>query len=182
MRNTKKKFAFFTIPEYEKEQEWLRKQHNNGWKLISATAPCIYTFEKCQPEDVVYQLDYNQDGIQRKAEYVQMFEDCGWEYIVDMVGYSYFRKPVKEMNGKEEIFCDDESRLDMTRRVFRGRMVPLLVIFFLIIIPQLIVNMNSGDIFRRSMGWFYVALLVFYIILFCQFGIQYIKLKNKIRK
>lgn len=182
MRDTKIKLAFFTIPEYEKEQDWLRKQHNNGWKLISATVPCIYTFEKCEPEDVVYQLDYNPDGIQRKAEYVQMFKDCGWEYIGDMVGYSYFRKPVREMNGEEEIFCDDESKLDMARRVFRGRMVPLLVILFLIIIPQIIVNIRSEYIVQQNLAWIFVALFVFYIILFCQFGIQYMKLKEKIRR
>ena len=34
----------------------------------------------------------------------------------------YFRKPVSQMQGKmEEIFCDDESRLEMMRRMFLGR-------------------------------------------------------------
>lgn len=28
---TKLKIAFFTIPEYEKEQVWLAKQHKKGW-------------------------------------------------------------------------------------------------------------------------------------------------------
>ena len=37
-----------------------------------------YLFEKCEPEDVVYQLDYNPEGDGHKAAYVQMFEDCGW--------------------------------------------------------------------------------------------------------
>lgn len=48
---------------------------------------------KCTPEDVVYQLDYNEEGLTHKDEYVQMFRDCGWEYIQDFGGYSYFRKP-----------------------------------------------------------------------------------------
>ena len=47
-----------------------------------------------------------------------MFADCGWEYLQDFAGYSYFRKPVAEMKGEEAIFCDDASRLEMMRRVF----------------------------------------------------------------
>ena len=100
-----------------------------GWRFTKATLLGIYHFEKCEPEDVVYQLDYNPDGIAHKEQYVQMFKDCGWEYIQDYFGYSYFRKPASEMAGDEEIFCDDESRLEMVKRIFFTRMVPLIVIF-----------------------------------------------------
>ena len=79
----------------------------------------------------MYQLDYNEEGIKHKDEYVQMFQDCGWEYIQDYAGYSYFRKPVSQMQGKmEEIFCDDESRLEMMRRMFLGRYTPLFIILW----------------------------------------------------
>lgn len=70
MSNTKLKLGFFTIAEYEQEQEWLAKQHRTGWKLRSAVIPCFYTFERCTPEDVVYQLDYNKEGLEHKSEYV----------------------------------------------------------------------------------------------------------------
>ena len=58
-----------------------------------------------------------------------MFHDCGWKYIQDYAGYSYFCKPVSEMNGEEEIFCDNASRLDMMKRVFQGRVIPLIFFF-----------------------------------------------------
>ena len=48
-------------------------------------------------------------------EYVRMFEDCGWEYLTEFDGYNYFRKPADKMQQKEEIFCDDISRLDMMK-------------------------------------------------------------------
>lgn len=44
-----------------------------------------YTFESCPPEDVIYQLDYNKEGLDHKDEYIQMFQDCGWEYVQIMV-------------------------------------------------------------------------------------------------
>ena len=41
MGKIRRKIAFFTIPEYEKEQDWLEKQHRNGWKLVNATLKFI---------------------------------------------------------------------------------------------------------------------------------------------
>ena len=84
---TKRESKCFTIFNHEKEEEYLRNQHKAGWKFVKATGFGRYHFEKCQPEDVIYQLDYNQEGLKNKAEYVQMFADCGWEYIQDYVDY-----------------------------------------------------------------------------------------------
>lgn len=182
MSNKKIKLAFFTIPEYKKEEDWLQKQHRAGLKLTKATLPCFYTFEKCEPEDVVYQLDYNKEGMNNKAEYVQMFKDCGWEHITDMAGYSYFRKPVSEMVEDEEIFSDDASKMDMIDRVFKGKMIPLITIFLLIIIPQLFIQSFVG----HTLGWIlfgvYVVLFILYAVMFIQFGIHYAKLKRQIKK
>ena len=63
-----------------------------GWRFVEVKGLGMYYFEKCDPQDVVYQLDYNKDGLTHKDEYVRMFNDCGWEYIQDYAGYSYFRK------------------------------------------------------------------------------------------
>ncbi len=101
--DTKKAFRFFTLFEYEKEQEYLREMHRSGWKFVRVSGFGIYHFEKCTPEDMIYQIDYNQDGIAHKDEYVKMFGDCGWEYLQDYVGYSYFRKPASEAAGTEAV-------------------------------------------------------------------------------
>lgn len=101
-KNTKTEYRYFAIPEWEKEERYLQERHRSGWRFTKATGLGRYHFEKCEPQDVVYQLDYNQEGIAHKEEYVQMFRDCGWEYLQDFYGYSYFRKPVSEMNGEEK--------------------------------------------------------------------------------
>lgn len=177
---TKLKIAFFTIPEYEKEQVWLAKQHKKGWKLVNTTVPGFYKFEACDSEEVVYQLDYNPDGMDHKAEYVQMFQDCGWEYITDMAGYSYFRKPVAQMHGNEEIFCDDASRMDMIERVFKGRMVPLFIIFFGVIIPQFFIHIRTDSLANTFISSMCGALFFLYLFVFVQFARQYLKLKRRL--
>ena len=51
MKTHKTVFRYYTIMEYEKEQEWLSRQHRQGWKLTAAAA-CFYRFERCAPEDL----------------------------------------------------------------------------------------------------------------------------------
>lgn len=182
MGNRKTTIRFFTIPEYEKEQDYLRKEHNNGWKFTKVTFPCFYHFEKAEPEDVIYQLDYNQEGIEHKTEYVRIFQDCGWEYLQDFVGYSYFRKPVSMMEGEEEIYSDATSKLDMVRRVFKGRIVPLLILFFGIILPQLALQLFNNESFNQVIFGIYIGLFVLYAVLFAWFGIQYWALYRKVKK
>lgn len=175
----KKEMKWFTIMEHEKEQEYLREMHRHGWKFLLVTGLGVYHFEECEPEDVVYQLDYNQEGLAHKQEYIQMFEDCGWEYLQEFFGYSYFRKPAAQMKGDEGIFCDDSSRLEMMQRVFKGRLIPLLVIFCLIIIPQLFMQFRLGNI---VLGCTFIMLLLLYLSIFIVFAKKYNEYKKRISR
>ena len=171
----KKQYKWFTIFEYEKEQDYLREMHKSGWKFIKVTGFGKYYFEKCVPQDVVYQLDYNKDGLTHKDEYLKMFDDCGWEYIQDYVGYSYFRKAVAEDGMAEEIFCDEESRLYMMQRVLKGRMVPLLVIFFAIF-PQFFFHFFSTH--NYLVAFFAGGALLMSLVIFAIFFVQYNQYKS----
>ena len=182
MKNTKTELRFFSVPEWKKEETYLREQHKNGWKFVKVSGFCVYHFEKCVPEDVIYQLDYNQNGIAHKEEYVKMFNDCGWEYLQDYVGYSYFRNAASKMDGVEEIFCDDASRLDMMKRVFKGRLIPLLAIFFLIIIPQMIQQSLIDTPFSRGLMILFCIMFVVYLGMFISFAIPYWKYYKSVHK
>ena len=173
---TKKQFKWFSIFDYDKEQDYLREMSKSGWKLTKVTGLGVYHFEKSEPADVVYQLDYNKEGLEHKEEYLKMYEDCGWEYIQDYAGYSYFRKAVSSDGVAEEIFCDDESRLEMMRRVLKGRMLPLLVIFFASLLPQFIINLFSTHnyVIAAIMG----SILALYIVVFTTCFVKYTQLKN----
>ena len=172
----KKEFRYFSIFDHEKEQEYLQEKHKQGWKFLKVTGLGMYHFEECQPEDVIYQLDYNQEGSAHKEEYIKMFADCGWEYIQEYAGYSYFRKSVSEMDAEEEIFCDDDSRLAMMDRVYKGRLIPLLVIFSACLLPQFILNYVNGHyLLAAVMG----GVLLVYVVLFGYCAVHYYRKKNK---
>lgn len=183
MGNTKKEFKWFTITQYKQEEEYLSSMHRHGWKLTKVVFPGLYYFEECEPENVTYRLDYNQEGIANKAEYVQMFSDCGWEYLFDFVGYSYFRKASDEADINDEIFCDDESRLDMMKRVYRGRIIPLVIFFFCIILPQFIMNVfgyGGGSIVQDILSVTFLAIGILYLSLFCIFTVRFHHYEKKI--
>lgn len=177
MKDTKIEFRLFSVMQWKEKQEFLRWQHKNGWKLTGMANFGRYYFEKCKPEDVVYQIDYNPEGIAHKAEYVQMFSDCGWEYLQDYNGYSYFRKPASKMNGDEEIFCDDASRLDLIKRVFRGRLLPYIPLFGVILL-QIILQVLRRDMILLGI---YIVLAVLYLIPFLRFAIQFWKYKKSLK-
>ncbi len=178
---TKKELKYFSIMDHKKEEEYLRNMHRSGWKFIRVSGVGVYHFESCEPEDTVYQLDYNQEGLRHKDEYVQLFSDCGWQYLQDYCGYSYFRKPVSEMKSEnEEIFCDDSSRLQMMERVFKGRLLPLLVLFFCLLVPQFLLNIF---VYRNyPIAVFYAVILLMYITVFTVFGVKYFRYKKNIEK
>jgi hypothetical protein len=160
---TKKEFKFFTIFEHQKEELYLRQQHKSGWRFIKVNCFGVHHFEKCQPEDVIYQLDYNLAAATSKGEYIRMFSDCGWDYIQDYAGYSYFCKTAAAMNGDEEIFSDDGSRLAMMERVYKGRLLPLLIIFSVVLIQMFIMNLADG---QYAISVFYGIMIVLYLAMF----------------
>ena len=115
---TKREFKYFTIFHHEKEEEYLRQMHKKGWRFVRVSGFGSYHFEECEPQDVIYQLDYAPQRKKEKEAYVQMFADCGWTYLQDYAGYSYFCKP-KDEKGEEAIFSDEVSRSTMVARVLK---------------------------------------------------------------
>ena len=116
----KTEFRFFTIADWQEEEEYLSHMHKKGWRL-KRIGFADYHFEKCEPENVTYRLDYNKASVKDKEGYLQMFKDCGWEYIFNKFGYSYFRKKEEPGDKEREIFSDSRSKIEMMERVIKSR-------------------------------------------------------------
>lgn len=174
MKNTKTEFRYFSIADWKEEEDYLRRRHQQGWKFARVTFPGIYHFTRCTPEDVVYQLDYNPEGLADRESYLQLFSDCGWEHLQDFVRYSYFRKPAAEMGeNPEEIFCDDASRRAMLLRVLRHRLPALLLLFFVVVLPNFFFA-GREPVLRLFFG----LLGVIYLVLFVRFLICWRRLRG----
>ena len=80
--------------EWKKEEEYLRQQHKNGWEFVRADFVALYHFKKCEPRDVVYQLDYNPESTDQKGEYIQTYDSSFMDLLFDHHSADLRTKPV----------------------------------------------------------------------------------------
>ncbi|WP_173226085.1 MULTISPECIES: DUF2812 domain-containing protein [unclassified Streptococcus] len=167
-------YRIFTIADYEREALYFREMHAKGWKLRKVSYSILlfavkYTFEKCHPEQVSYQLDFYPMEKSERASYLQLFKDCGWEHITDFNGFSYFRKLHSgiESDTEFEIYNDAAGKLAMVKRILTRRMLPILLLF-LALLPVFSKFVSGGS----SFSW--VVFLIFIIdwVLLIVFAIQ----------
>ena len=167
-------YRIATIADYDREALYLRKMHAEGWKLKEVTYSNLvvavkYTFEKCQPEQVSYQLDFYPMKKSERASYLQLFKDCGWEHITDFNGFSYFRKAHSEIESDTEfeIYNDATGKLAMVKRILIMRMLPILLLF-LALIPIFSKFLSGGSNFR----WVMFLIVIMDCVLLIVFAIQ----------
>ena len=167
-------YRIATIADYDREALYLRKMHAEGWKLKEVTYSNLvvavkYTFEKCQPEQVSYQLDFYPMRKSDRASYLQLFKDCGWEHITDFNGFSYFRKLHSgiESDAEFEIYNEAAGKLAMVKRILTRRLFPIFLLF-LALLPVFSKFVAGGS----SFSW--VVFLIFIIdwVLLIVFAIQ----------
>ncbi len=174
------KVRFLTIADYEEEEQWLREQHRRGLRLTKMVIPCFYHFEVCEPEDVVYRLDFQ--NAEMNWDYLQMFRDYGWEYCNNCLGWRCFRKPASQIQSETEgeIFSDNASKVEMVQRIVRTRLLPILIIFLCCVLPNwcrmISMSVSAGE--TVFVGIF-TALLFLYMYLILHCGLKLKRLREK---
>ena len=122
--NTIKKFHWFWPWNDEKEEDWLREMSGQGWHFKTVENPGFYIFEQGKPIDFVYRLDYFT-GRNDIANYQQLFEDAGWDYLGEMGGWQYFR-PEMFPGKSQKIYTDNGSKVKKYQRI---------MVFLIILVP-----------------------------------------------
>ena len=174
MMEKKVVYRIATIADYDREALYLRKMHAEGWKLKEVTYSKLvvavkYTFEKCQPEQVSYQLDFYPMKKSERVSYLQLFKDCGWEHITDFNGFSYFRKAHSEIesDAEFEIYNDVAGKLAVVKRILIMRMLPILLLFLALL--SVFSKFISGG---SSFSWELFLIFIIDYVLLIVFAIQ----------
>ena len=171
-------YRIATIVDYDREALYLRKMHAEGWKLKEVSYSNLvvavkYTFEKCQAEQMSYQLDFYPMKKSERASYLQLFKDCGWEHITNFNGFSYFRKAHSEIesDAEFEIYNDMAGKLDMVKRILIMRMLPILLLFSALL-PVFSKFLGGGSSF--SWGMFLIVIIDCTLLIVFTIQISYI--------
>ena len=110
------KFKWFWAWQGEAEEAWLEEMSQKGYHLSSVGLPGFYTFSTGDPRHYTYHLDFRVFQKKDGADYLQRFEEAGWEYLRQVSAWQYFRK---EVAGEAPIegFTDVDSRISRYKRV-----------------------------------------------------------------
>ena len=123
--------------------------HREGWKMHSTTG-FKYRFESCPKENWTYQLDFRADDVSEE-EYIQMYDEYGWEFVTRFRQWYYFRKPYNESEDMS-IFSDNASKIEMCRSIIR-RHALLVTPMILILLAYLLLYFTT-DLFPGPGGGF----------------------------
>ena len=173
----------FYISEFTEEEKWLEFQHRSGWKFVKTDGK-IYEFEKCPEEDWVYQLDFKTSDMAEK-DYLQMFEDYGWEFVQRHKHWFYFRKKKVDDDGDYSIFSDGESKIEMCQRVIKGRLfknilLPFIVLTAAYFCAAFFIDQTLWKPWLRSAAMFCFSIGI--VSVFTHNVNQYKRVKKKIEK
>lgn len=71
------------------QEKWLNKMAEEGWRLVR-TGKLLYEFEKCQPGQYQYRVDFVANKSQRNAQdYARFLEDCGYRVFFKNINLNY---------------------------------------------------------------------------------------------
>ncbi|HEM3669869.1 TPA: DUF2812 domain-containing protein [Streptococcus suis] len=152
---TKTECKVFFITDFSQQADYLSEMHQQGWKLVKISWLFFYHFEKCQPEEVVYQVDFKESKNKDRENYLHMYEDYGWEFVISCQNFNIFRKPAKM--GDLELYGDRESKLVFVKTIIQRRFLLSLGLYFILIG----MNLNEHhDVFTLVFSAIYIPLVL----------------------
>lgn len=141
----------------DKETAWLNEMSRRGWAMNGFFAG-FYRFEKCDPGEYIYQIDFGDEMYHVSDEYRELMEDIGAE-IVALWGYWIILRK-RAADGPFELYTDPESMIEhytKIRRMFKAVTILELVGLFIEVGCGM-----AGNMF----GWAF-AVLIAALVLVC---------------
>lgn len=115
-------FKWFWAWQDDKQEAWLEAMSREGLHLQSFKAFGRYVFEQGAPRKYIYRMDFDRTS-GKDSDYFHLIQEAGWERIIEVAGWQYWRKEACE--GKTpELFTDTESKIRKYQRLFVGLLVP----------------------------------------------------------
>lgn len=134
---SKRVFKWYWAWADEREEAWLTDMAQQGWHLTEPGVIGVYTFERGAPANIVYRLDFKTAG-KDMDDYLQLFNDAGWEHVGTMGSWQYFRTEAQEGTAPE-IYTDNASKIQKYQRLL------LFLTIFLPIYIMMLTNIGDGS-------------------------------------
>ena len=115
---TKRVWNFFTIAQWEEEEQWLNSMARNGWNLVRIDFLVRYVFERGTAGEYLYKLDLpdNLEHGMDEQQYCDFLKECGIDVVCRLKQWLFLRK--KAADGPFNEKGDNLSRLKMTNKAY----------------------------------------------------------------
>lgn len=114
----KKVWNFFTIAQWEEEEQWLNSMARNGWNLVRIDFLVRYVFERGTAGEYLYKLDLpdNLEHGMDEQQYCDFLKECEIDVVCRQKQWLFLRK--KAADGPFNEKGDNLSRLKMTNKAY----------------------------------------------------------------
>ena len=135
-----KKIVVNWFVDYDKEEKWLNEMSQNGWCLWH-TNGYIYRFKECERGEYIFQIDYDEDYVNKGSEdYVKFRTSCGDIFVHEWDEKIYWKR--RSIDGAFENGDNVASKLRLANKAFNhyfNRLTGLLYmgVFCLLLLPLL---------------------------------------------
>ena len=120
MRQTsemKKVWRFYTIAEYEQEEQWINEMAKEGWNL-TAVGLCRYIFRRGTPGEYIYKLDIVERTAsdEVRESYFNFLSECDIRIVGEYKDWLYLQK--KAADGPLDMKDDTYAKLRTVNKVY----------------------------------------------------------------
>ena len=114
---TKRVWRFWTIAEYEQEEQWINEMARDGWAL-TAVGFCRFIFRRTRPGEFIYKLDMvertTQDEL--KESYFNFLTECGIRIVGEYKDWIYLQK--RAADGPFDMKNDTYAKLRKVNKIY----------------------------------------------------------------
>ena len=141
------------------ETKWLNQMVEEGWALKSFFAG-FYTFEKCEPGEYTYQIDFGDKFGSVTDDYREFMEETGVEIVQTWGFWVILRK--KTADGPFVLYTDVDSQIThytKIRNMFKVAAIIELICFYIEIFA--LYQLPAGE---RTLNLFFTILVGIFVI------------------
>ena len=149
------------------QEAWLEAMSREGWHLKDVDW-ITYTFERGEPAEYVYRLDYRPD--KDAQEFQEFVQEAGWQYVGKTTGWLYFRLPA-EAGPSAELYTDPEGKIARYKRLI-GITAATSPVYMVVFLSQL----------KKMPLPLAVLYVTVFVVAMAFYGVSLIKLNGRIKQ
>ena len=113
----KKVWRYFTIADYEREEQWINEMAREGWNL-TAVGLCRYIFRRGTAGEYIYKLDLIErtESDEVKESYFNFLTECNIRIVGEFKDWLFLQK--RAVDGPFDMKNDTYAKLRTVNKIY----------------------------------------------------------------